>query len=88
VSYAENGVEALRALDLGLPLCLETPLAHRLLECDAIVDRVRARGLPVQVAEQNFLFPIEAMKTRLVEAGVFGDVLVVENDYWGFRYHG
>ena len=88
VSYADNGIEALRALDLGIPLLLETPLSHRLKECDAIVQRVAEQGLPVQVAEQNFLFPIEAFKTRLVRAGVFGDILTVQNDYWGFRYHG
>lgn len=88
VSYGVNGVAALRALDFGIPLMLETPLSSRLRECDAIVQLVAEKGIPVQVAEQNFLFPVEQMKTLLVGAGLFGDVLTVQNDYWGFRYHG
>lgn len=88
VSYHANGAAALRALDFGLPLLLETPLSPRIHECDAIVQRVAEASLPVQVAEQNFLFPVEQMKTRLVREGLFGEILTVQNDYWGFRYHG
>jgi predicted dehydrogenase len=88
VAYGMNGVAALRALDFGIPLHLETPLSPRLRECDAIVQLVAEKRLPVQVAEQNHLFPIEQMKTRLVREGLFGDLVTVQNDYWGFRYHG
>ncbi|MBK7974350.1 MAG: Gfo/Idh/MocA family oxidoreductase [Deltaproteobacteria bacterium] len=88
VSYGMNGIAALRALDFGIPLLLETPLSSRLRECDAIVQLVAEKDLPVQVAEQNFLFPVEQMKTQLVSDGLFGEIVTVENDYWGFRYHG
>lgn len=88
VAYAANGQAGLMAVEHGLHVLLETPIAHDLAEADAIIEAARSRGLKVEVAEQFHRRPLEQIKLRLIESGVFGRVYSSFNDFAGHGYHG
>ena len=88
VAYSANGQVGLMAVEHGLHVLLETPIAHHLKEADAIIDAARQRGLKVEVAEQFHRRPLEQIKLRLIESGLFGRVYASFNDFAGHGYHG
>ena len=88
VAYAANGEVGRKVVALGLHALLETPIAHDLADADAIMAGAKAQNLKVEVAEQYYRRPIERLKRLLIEADVFGRVLVAYNDFMGHGYHG
>ncbi|NLF00371.1 MAG: Gfo/Idh/MocA family oxidoreductase [Anaerolineales bacterium] len=88
VSYDANGQVGLMALEHGLHVLLETPIAHKLSEADAIIAAAQARGLKIEVAEQYHRYPIEQIKLKLLATGLFGRVTVSMNDFLCHAYHG
>ena len=67
---------------------LETPIAHELSEADAIIQAAQQRGLKIEVAEQFHRRPLEQIKLKLLESGLFGRVYTSFNDFAGHGYHG
>ena len=88
VNYGSNGQVGLMAVEHGLHVLLETPIAHKLSEADAIMAAAQQRGLKVEVAEQFHRRPLEQIKLNLIEAGLFGRVYSSFNDFAGHGYHG
>jgi predicted dehydrogenase len=88
VSYGANGEVGLMAVEHGLHMLLETPIAHKLSEADAIIDAARQRNLKIEVAEQFYRRPFEQMKLALIASGLFGRVHTAFNDFAGHGYHG
>ena len=88
VAYEANGRVGLMAVEHGLHVLLETPIAHRLDEADAIVAAAARVGLKIEVAEQFHRRPIEQLKLRLIASGLFGRVHTSFNDFAGHGYHG
>jgi predicted dehydrogenase len=88
VANAANGEVGRQVVELGLHALLETPIASSLSDADAIIREAAARNLKVEVAEQYYRRPIERLKRKLIEAGVFGRILVACNDFMGHGYHG
>ncbi|GAP07227.1 MAG TPA: gfo/Idh/MocA family oxidoreductase [Anaerolinea thermolimosa] len=88
VAYAANGEVGLMAVEAGLNVLLETPIAHRLREADAIITAAARRGLKIEVAEQFHRRPLEQIKLKLIESGIFGRVYASFNDFAGHGYHG
>lgn len=88
VAYQANGMVGLMAVEHGLHVLLETPIAHKLSEADAIIQASRLRGLKVEVAEQFHRRPLEQLKLKLIESGLFGRVYTALNDFAGHGYHG
>lgn len=88
VSYAANGQVALMALEHGLHILTETPIAHKLKEADAIIAAAAQRGLKVEVSEQFHRRPLEQLKLKLIASGLFGRVHSSFNDFGGHGYHG
>lgn len=88
VAYHANGVVGLMAIEHGLHVLLETPIAHKLSEADAIIRAGRQRGLKVEVAEQFHRRPLEQLKLKLLVSGLFGQVYTAFNDFAGHGYHG
>lgn len=88
VNYGANGQVGLMAVEHGLNVLLETPIAHKLSEADAIIQAAEQRGLKVEVAEQFHRRPLEAIKLKLIESGLFGRVYSSFNDFAGHGYHG
>ncbi|MGZ6346527.1 MAG: Gfo/Idh/MocA family protein [Anaerolineales bacterium] len=88
VAYSANGEVGLMAIEHGLHVLLETPIAHKLSEADAIIKAARKCGLKVEVAEQFHRRPMEQLKLKLIETGLFGQVYTAFNDFAGHGYHG
>ncbi|MBN2390428.1 MAG: Gfo/Idh/MocA family oxidoreductase, partial [Anaerolineae bacterium] len=74
VAYSANGQVGLMAVEAGLHVLLETPIAHDLGEADAIIAAAQARGLKIEVAEQFHRRPLEQIKLKLIASGLFGKV--------------
>lgn len=88
VAYHANGEVGLMAVEAGLHVLLETPIAHKLSEADAIIAAAGERGLKIEIAEQFHRRPLEQIKLKLIESGLFGRVYSSFNDFAGHGYHG
>lgn len=88
VAYGANGVVGQMSVEHGLHVLLETPIAHKLDEADAIIRTASEKGLKIEVAEQFHRRPFEQLKLKLIASGLFGKVYVSFNDYAGHGYHG
>ncbi len=88
VSYGANGQVGLMAVEHGLHVLLETPIAHKLSEADAIIASAKERGVKIEIAEQFHRRPLEQLKLRLIRSGLFGRVHTSFNDFAGHGYHG
>ncbi len=88
VNYAANGEVGRMAVEHGLHVLVETPIAHKLSEADAIIAAAQTRGLKIEVAEQFHRRPLEQIKLKLLETGLFGRVYTSFNDFAGHGYHG
>src|SRR4030095_7251830 len=88
VNYHANGEVGLMAVQAGLHVLLETPIAHKLSEADAIISAAQYRGLKVEIAEQFHRRPLEQIKLKLIASGLFGRVHTSFNDFAGHGYHG
>jgi predicted dehydrogenase len=88
VAYSANGIVGRMAVEHGLHVLLETPIAHDLDEADAIIRIAEEKELKIEVAEQFHRRPLEQIKLKLLATGLFGEVYVSFNDYAGHGYHG
>ena len=88
VSYGANGQVGLMAVEHGLHVLLETPIAHKLSEADAIIAAAKKRGVKVEISEQFHRRPLEQLKLQLIRSGLFGRVHTSFNDFAGHGYHG
>ena len=53
VAYDANGQVGLMAVEHGLHVLLETPIAHKLSEADAIIAAAARRGLKIEVPSSS-----------------------------------
>jgi predicted dehydrogenase len=88
VNYQANGEVGLMAVQAGLHVLLETPIAHKLSEADAIIAAAQERGMKIEIAEQFHRRPLEQIKLKLIASGLFGRVHTAFNDFAGHGYHG
>jgi predicted dehydrogenase len=88
VNYHANGEVGLMAVQAGLNVLLETPIAHKLSEADAIIAAAKRRDLKIEIAEQFHRRPLEQIKLKLIGSGLFGRVHSSFNDFAGHGYHG
>lgn len=88
VGYHANGEVGLMALEHGLHVLLETPIAHKLSEADAIIEAAHRHDLKVEIAEQFHRRPLEQIKLKLIASGLFGRVYTSFSDFAGHGYHG
>jgi len=88
VNYHANGEAGLMAIEAGLNVLVETPIAHSLTEADAMIAAAERRGLKIEVAEQFHRRPLEQLKLALIRSGLFGRVHSSFNDFAGHGYHG
>jgi predicted dehydrogenase len=65
---------AIAALDAGLPVLVEKPLAPSLPDAVAVIERARAAGRPVMVAENYRFYAAERTVRRLLDDGIAGRI--------------
>jgi predicted dehydrogenase len=87
-SNPSNGPVGFAAVEHGLNVLLETPIAIRLDEADAIIESARKQKLKVEIAEQFYRRPHIQIILKCIEQGVFGKVYTSFNDFGGHSYHG
>lgn len=88
VAYGANGAVGLMAVEHGFHVLLETPIAHKLSEADAIIEAAKRQNVKVEVAEQFHRRPLEQIKLKLLASELFGRVYSAFNDFAGHGYHG
>lgn len=88
VSGAANGQVGLMAVESGLHVLLETPIAIELREADAIIQASVRNKVKIEVAEQFHRRPLEQIKLKLIASGLFGTVYSSFSDFAGHGYHG
>jgi predicted dehydrogenase/predicted AlkP superfamily phosphohydrolase/phosphomutase len=66
---------ALQALDAGLAVMVEKPFGCRLQDVIPVVERARAVGRPVMVAENFRFFPAERTLRRMLDARIAGRIV-------------
>lgn len=88
VAYGANGEAGLMAIEHGLHVLLETPIAHKLTEADAIIAAAQKHNVKIEIAEQFHRRPLEQIKLTLIASGLFGRVHTSFNDFAGHGYHG
>lgn len=88
VSYKANGEVGLMTIEHGLHVLLETPIAHKLSEADAIIASAHQHQVKIEIAEQFHRRPLEQIKLALMQSGLFGRVHTAFNDFAGHGYHG
>ncbi len=88
VAYSANGQAGLMAIEHGLNVLVETPIAPSLKEADASIAAASQRNLKIEVAEQFHRRPLEQIKLKLLASGLFGQVYSSFNDFAGHGYHG
>ncbi len=88
VAYSANGEVGLMAVQAGLHVLLETPIAHNLSEADGIIAEAKKNNLKIEVAEQFHRRPFEQIKLKLIASGLFGKVHSSFSDFAGHGYHG
>ncbi|MDH5806089.1 MAG: Gfo/Idh/MocA family oxidoreductase [Gemmatimonadota bacterium] len=95
-----HGNIALQAIELGLPVLVEKPLALSLDEAKTIVDASKRADVPVLVGHLLLFHPVVIRLRELVQAGDFGDLYYLysqrvnlgqirpdENALWSFGPH-
>jgi len=88
VAYHANGEVGLMAVEAGLNVLLETPIAHKLSDADRIIAAAEGNGVKIEVAEQFHRRPLEQIKLTLIKSGIFGKVHSSFSDFAGHGYHG
>jgi predicted dehydrogenase len=83
-----NGEVGLMAVEHGLNVLLETPIAHRLDQADAIIAAAKRQNVKIEVSEQFHRRPHMQLILKLLATGIFGPVYSSFNDFAGHDYHG
>lgn len=88
VNHQANGEVGIMAVEAGLHVLIETPIAHKLSEADTMIKAAARHRVKIEVAEQFHRRPLEQIKLKLIESGLFGRVYSSFNDFAGHGYHG
>lgn len=69
---------SLQALDMGCHVFVEKPMAESTAECDAMIERARAKGLVLSVDHSDLFDPVVLQARELVRSGACGEVMAVD----------
>lgn len=69
---------ALLALDMGAHVLVEKPMADTVADCEALVERARARGRHLGVNHSDLFDPVVQQALQAVRAGRIGDLVSVD----------
>lgn len=75
-------------INYRMPTLVDTPISLNLEQTEEIVSNSTEKKLPIGVVEDWPYLPIECFKKTLIEHGILGNIVAVENDYRTYDYHG
>ncbi|HEV8246274.1 MAG TPA: Gfo/Idh/MocA family oxidoreductase [Polyangiaceae bacterium] len=88
VSCRANHEIVSQVAERGYSCVLETPIEFDLKKAYAMFDLVRRHKVKLEISENGFRMPGERLVKKLLDAGLFGKVLVAYNDVRAHGYHG
>ena len=71
-----------------VPILVETPISFDLTQTNIIRQMTQHYDCLLGVIEDWLYLPMECFKKRIIKKGILGDIMVVENDYRTYDYHG
>ena len=77
----------LPALERGVSVINETPIAETLEVADRMIETAKRTGAKLEVAENFYRAPEERLKGKMIAEGVFGKIWRTFNDHRTHNYH-
>ena len=74
--------------DAGVHILCETPIAVTLPTTDLMIERAKANNVKLEIAENYYRVPRERFLSKVIEAGVIGDVARIYRIFHEGGYHG
>ena len=74
--------------DAGVHILCETPIAVTLPTADLMIERAKANNVKLEIAENYYRVPRERFLSKVIEAGVIGDVARIYRIFHEGGYHG
>jgi predicted dehydrogenase len=87
INPAQAHVASRSALERGISVITETPLASSVEDCDMLIKLAQEKGKYIEVAENLYRMPSERIKRELILNGVFGKILRGHNNSLTHDYH-
>ena len=78
----------LTALEAGVHLINEIPIASTLAQADALIEAASRNGVKMEIAENVWVWPEEKLKRQIARAGLLGTVTHGRFHYPCGTYHG
>ena len=75
---ASHAALAIKALDMGCGVLVEKPMADTVAECEAMIEKARAKGLILGVNHSDLLDPVVIKALEAVRAGRIGEIVSVD----------
>lgn len=88
IPYAQVFEVLKKAIPKKVPILVETPISFDLTQTNIIQQMSKKHDCLLGVIEDWPYLPMECFKKILIKSGVLGDIMVVENDYRTYDYHG
>lgn len=79
---------AIKLINAGINILIETPLAESLEDIDAIINSAKGKNIKIEVAENYYRKPRVQIILKLIENNIFGRINVVYSNFAGHGYHG
>ncbi len=76
-----HGEMVCRALDAGLHVLCEKPLALHYDECSEMIERAKQTGKRLMVGQVCRVAPGFALAKRIIDAGQIGEIFFIESEY-------
>lgn len=73
------------AIEAGIPVLIEKPLAHDLASADRIATLAARKGTPVLVGHHRRHNPIIQCAKSMIEAGELGEIIAVNGQFWLYK---
>ena len=87
VNPPQTHIVAQAALARGVSVIMETPVASKVEDAEALIALADENGAHIEVAENLYRAPSERIKREMILAGVFGRVLRGHNNSRTHNYH-
>ena len=86
---AHSNIEPIkRVLVAEKPMLLETPLGINIQHAETVYNILQNSNTKVGILEQWPFLPFELFKKKVINSGLIGPIVAVENDYRTYEYHG
>ena len=74
--------------DVGIHILCETPIAVTLPTSDMMIESAKANNVKFEIAENYYRAPRERFLSKVIEAGIIGDVARIYRIFYEGGYHG